>query len=70
MDTLQSFLQTYELFFQPFTNALEYLSMSLKSVELFYEHLLTDKEFNQRVRSAGSKGNCRRIAKAEGFDFT
>jgi predicted ribosomally synthesized peptide with nif11-like leader len=44
--------------------------MSLKNVELFYERLLIDKEFNQRVQSAGSKENCRRIVKAAGFDFT
>jgi predicted ribosomally synthesized peptide with nif11-like leader len=44
--------------------------MSLRNVELFYERLLIDDEFNQKIKSAGSKENCNRIVKAAGYDFT
>jgi predicted ribosomally synthesized peptide with nif11-like leader len=44
--------------------------MSLKNVELFYERLLADKVFRQKIKSADSKEECSHIVKAAGYDFT
>jgi predicted ribosomally synthesized peptide with nif11-like leader len=44
--------------------------MSLKNVELFYDRLLTDETFKQKIQNAGSKENCSLLVKAAGYDFT
>jgi predicted ribosomally synthesized peptide with nif11-like leader len=44
--------------------------MSLKNVELFYERLSVDADFNTQIQSVENKESCSRIVKAEGYDFT
>jgi predicted ribosomally synthesized peptide with nif11-like leader len=44
--------------------------MSLKNVELFYERLLADETFKQKIQNAGSKEKCSLLVKAAGYEFT
>jgi predicted ribosomally synthesized peptide with nif11-like leader len=44
--------------------------MSLKNVELFYERILTDEAFKQKIQNAGSNEKCSLLVKAAGYDFT
>jgi predicted ribosomally synthesized peptide with nif11-like leader len=44
--------------------------MSLKNVKLYYERLLVDEAFKQKIQNAGSKEKCSLLVKAAGYDFT
>jgi predicted ribosomally synthesized peptide with nif11-like leader len=44
--------------------------MSTKSAEAYVKRLLTDEEFNERIRKAPDAESRRSIIQSEGFDFT